>query len=114
LTQQIHTKRKGSPYWQLRYLVPTSLQAKVGKNEILISLKTEYRGSAEKLATVKLAELYAKWNLVAQSAASEAQLREIPTFRPDNAAMIREAAKEGYELHSKNLTIKRHEMAGAT
>lgn len=113
MTQQNLTKRKGSPYWQLRYLVPTSLQAKAGKKEILLSLKTEDRGLAEKLATVKLAELYAEWNAVAKPAATEALLGELPIFRPDNAAMIREAAKAGYELHSKNLAVKRHQMAGA-
>ena len=90
------------------------LQAKAGKKEILLSLKTEDRGLAEKLATVKLAELYAKWTPVAQPAAAEALLGALPTFRPDNAAMIREAARAGYELHSKNLSIKRHQMAGAT
>ena len=114
MTQQNLTKRKGSPYWQLRYLVPTSLQAKAGKKEILLSLKTEDRGLAEKLATVKLAELYAKWTPVAQPAAAEALLGALPTFRPDNAAMIREASKAGFQLHSKNLDVKRHQLADAT
>lgn len=94
--------------------MPTTLQANAGKKEIVLSLKTEDRGLAEKLATVKLAELYAKWHPVAQPAAAEALSEELPTIRPDSAAMIREAAKAGYELQSKNLATKRRQMAGAT
>lgn len=94
--------------------MPISLQAKAGKKEIVLSLKTEDRGLAEKLATVKLAELYAKWNHVAQPADAQTFLGELSLYRPDNAALIREAAKAGYELHRKNLALKRHQMAEAT
>lgn len=114
LTQQHITKRKGSPYWQLRYLVPTSLQAKAGKKEILVSLKTEDRGLADKRATIKLAELYAKFAPVTPPAAVDVHLSELPPYRPDNAAMMREAVKAAYDLHSRNLATKRHRMADAT
>ena len=114
MAQQYLTKRKGSPYWHLRYLIPTSLQALIGKKEILVSLKTEDRGLAEKFKAVKLAEFYAKWDPAVQPAAAEALSGKLPIIRPDNAAMIQEAALAGYEMHSKNLAVKRHQMADAT
>lgn len=77
-------------------------------------MKTEDRGLADKLATIKLAELFAEWAPVARPAATEVHLSDLPPYRPDEAAKIREAVKAGYNLHSKNLAARRHRMAGAS
>lgn len=114
MTQQFITRRIGSSYLYLRVLIPTALQASVGKKEVLRSLKTADPILAEQRATKIRAELYAEWCPSMPPAAIEADRGSLPSIRPDNIAMIREANKAGYELHFKNLAVRRREMAHAS
>ena len=114
MTQQFITRRKGSSCLYLRILIPTALQASLGKKEVLRSLKTADPVLAEQRATKIRAELYAEWSPSTLPAAIEVDRGLPPSIRPDNTAMIREANKAGYELHFKNLAVRRHEMAHAS
>ena len=86
----------------------------MGKKEVLRSLKTADPVLAEQRATKIRAELYAEWSPSTLPAAIEVDRGLPPSIRPDNTAMIREANKAGYELHFKNLAVRRHEMAHAS